>query len=139
MSKADVGDFHTNFSSPMRCFSSWLMAWPKKQNRNAPKINLFTFLENAPRGPGGSPMGPRGSRGAFIARKQRASLQESSYRGPDTRFWQENIKKQKKKIRKCEKTCFSLTVAISLPWPCTSPGASPTRRARKTCTRKYPR
>ena len=53
MSKADVGDFHTKFLSPMRCFSSRLMARPKKRNHNAPKINLFTFLES-PRVPGGS-------------------------------------------------------------------------------------
>ena len=56
MSKADVGDFHLNFASPMRCFSSRFMVWPKNLNRNESKTNLFIFLKNAPAVLGGKPL-----------------------------------------------------------------------------------
>ena len=59
MSRIEVGNLHTNFSSPTRWFSSRFVTRPTNQNRNGPKMFFFTFLENAPRVLGV----PRGSQG----------------------------------------------------------------------------
>ena len=60
-----------------------------KIRKNHPR-HLYKFLL----GSRGVPWGSWASREAFIARKRSPRLQESSYRGPDARFWQENIKKK---------------------------------------------
>ena len=57
-------------------------------------IKTNAFLKNFPRGSKGSPVGPGGRRGAFIARKRSPRPKKLIYRGPDARFWQENIKKK---------------------------------------------
>ena len=60
MSKVYVGDFHTNFSSPMRCFSSWFMARPKKAKSQRTKNQSFYIFGKRPQGSWGSPTGPQG-------------------------------------------------------------------------------
>ena len=102
MSKADVGDFHTNFSSPTRCFSSRFKTRPENQNRNGPKniknCIFEKFLQGFQGVPGGSlgapwgiyctktkPKAPGiqllGSRRPILARKRRTKNKKQKKRG----------------------------------------------------------
>ena len=49
MSRTEVGNLHTNFSSPTRWFSSRFVTRPTNRNRNGRKMDFLTFLENARR------------------------------------------------------------------------------------------
>ena len=88
MSKADVGDFHTNFSSPTRWFSSRFVTRPTNRNRNGPKMDFFTFLENAPRVLG-VPGGSQGVPWCIYHTKTKLWAPEKDH----ARFWEKIYKK----------------------------------------------
>ena len=111
MSKADVGDFHTIFSSPTRCFSSRFMTRPKNRNRNRQKITVLTFLEDAPRGSGDPPRVPGGPLGHLSHENEAQGPRNRAIGVPTPNFGKKKLKTHPKK--KGETVVFFITEGVS--------------------------